>query len=215
MHLKLRILRGQLQQPTGGHAAGSSGGDIEVRRLPFRIGSGSDCHLCCRSDSVSPHHCELRWTGESLIVHDLSSAAGTFVNDVRVDQGALLRDHDRLKVGKIEFEILAEMPPAAVSPSVAYQSAETADPVDIEVSELLEKADEAERMRRMMDPSSRVFRPENPAPSTPPAPAANPSSKRPVKKAPGKLPPPPGIQGKDSIDAAQEALKKLFEKKQK
>lgn len=50
--------------------------------------------------AVSNRHCEVDARGIPLTVRDLNSKNGTYVNGVRVEGEALLRDGDRLNLGK-------------------------------------------------------------------------------------------------------------------
>ena len=79
MTVKLQVLHGKLQD-----SRGKAAGFVKVKGPVFVIGSDPDCSMCCRSNSVSPHHCEIRLEPPGIVVRDLSSESGTFVNDERV-----------------------------------------------------------------------------------------------------------------------------------
>ena len=53
---------------------------------------------------VSRLHCRLEAESEALLVVDLDSTNGTFVNDKRVDQ-ARLSSGDRLRIGRVELTV--------------------------------------------------------------------------------------------------------------
>jgi pSer/pThr/pTyr-binding forkhead associated (FHA) protein len=53
---------------------------------------------------VSRLHCRIVATAETLEVEDLSSTNGTFVNDKRIDRGALING-DRLRIGRVELTV--------------------------------------------------------------------------------------------------------------
>jgi pSer/pThr/pTyr-binding forkhead associated (FHA) protein len=73
---------------------------IILTQPEFLIGRGPDCDLRLAEQSVSRHHCILRQSpGGEVIVHDLGSSNGTFVNGERVRSQALLRSGDELRLG--------------------------------------------------------------------------------------------------------------------
>jgi pSer/pThr/pTyr-binding forkhead associated (FHA) protein len=53
---------------------------------------------------VSRLHCRLEAEGEGLLVVDLDSTNGTFVNDKRVERARLVSG-DRLRVGRVELTV--------------------------------------------------------------------------------------------------------------
>lgn len=73
------------------------------------VGSRRDCDLPVQSGDVSQAHCAVINTGRALLVTDLCSRAGTFINDRRVTVSPLRRG-DRLRVGSVpvDVEYLAE-----------------------------------------------------------------------------------------------------------
>jgi pSer/pThr/pTyr-binding forkhead associated (FHA) protein len=215
MIVKLRILHGKLENRQGR----SVGQDVKVRGPRFVIGSDPDCSMRCQSSTVSAHHCEIRIESDSAFVQDLYSETGTFVNDERVHREQVLKAGDILRIGRLEFEVLVEAGAKGGAPKPA---AAKADPVDDYISDLLVEADEEDRARRLEDPEARHFRPDPAAAdaetsqdSEEPGAEEDPKKKklqRPKKKPPAKLPPPPPITADNTVDAAEETLKKLFTK---
>jgi transcriptional regulator with AAA-type ATPase domain len=73
----------------------------EARRLrigehPLHVGRDADNHLVLADRAVSPFHCRFEPSGEGLVLRDLGSVNGTYVNGVRivrvvVDAGASIR----------------------------------------------------------------------------------------------------------------------------
>ena len=78
------------------------------------IGSRRDCHLPLNDPEVSKVHCAIVHTGRELIVCDLCSRSGTFVNGQPVRVGTL-NPGDTLRVGAIELTIALIGPPDAPS----------------------------------------------------------------------------------------------------
>lgn len=215
MIVKLRVLHGKLQNRRGENA----GLEVKVRGPRFIIGSAPDSSMCCRSRTISPHHCEIRVEDQEAIVRDLGSETGTYLNEQRLQDGRALTEGDRLRVGRLEFEVLIDRAAPSRSPRRASGGEPKADPVAEFVSELLVEADEEDRARRMEDPESRHFQlPQGPS-RTPDGEETTREEKTeetkrikrpPPKKPPGKLPPPPPVVADTTVEAAEETLKKLF-----
>ena len=68
------------------------------------IGRSSGAEFTVDAALVSRLHCRLTAGASELQVHDLDSTNGTFVNGTRVTD-AILKDGDRLGVGRVEFVI--------------------------------------------------------------------------------------------------------------
>ncbi|MEY4608098.1 MAG: hypothetical protein RL625_315 [Gemmatimonadota bacterium] len=84
---------------------------------PFVVGRATtnDCPVV--DPTVSRQHAELRVTADCLVVRDLGSSNGTFVNDAPVSaDGGTARAGDRVRFGKVGFTVSAI---AAAPPPVA------------------------------------------------------------------------------------------------
>ena len=66
---------------------------------PFEIGRSSKCDLPIDQESISRQHVRIVFEQGAHMVTDLGSTNGTWVNEARVQKGAL-RDGDQLKVGR-------------------------------------------------------------------------------------------------------------------
>jgi len=88
---------------------------IPLATKKFLIGREQDCHLRPNSELVSRHHCVFTVDDFSVHVRDLGSTNGTFVNDQRVRGEVLLNSGDRIRVGKLDFELAIGEPVAAMS----------------------------------------------------------------------------------------------------
>jgi predicted component of type VI protein secretion system len=213
MKVRLKILHGTLQDAHGHRAVQ----EVKVRGPRFVIGRADECSLCCRSDSVLPHHCELLVDQQRAVIRPLSDKAGTFINGQPVEQEQALHSGDQLRIGRLDFEVLIteEPAPVTVEPPPEPESDSAAE----EISDLLARADERERIERQEHPELRVLHlaasGDKPAqPEADAAAAAEEAAKhKRGKKKPGKLPtrpPKDEIKGDDSTEAAQAALRKLF-----
>lgn len=68
------------------------------------IGRRQDCDLCIPLSVVSRRHCEIYTEFDKLMIRDLKSRNGTFVNNESVDE-AQLKAGDVLKIGPLKFVI--------------------------------------------------------------------------------------------------------------
>ena len=198
MKVKLRVVQGLLQNRNGDDA----GMVINIRRKRFVIGSAEDANMRCLSKLISPHHCEVAVEEEDRVtVRDLASETGTFLNDERLTDTQQLNHGDRLKIGRLEFQV---------------EFGAASDPVSKFVNDLLEEGDEEARLQRLQDPQQRQFRsaPALARPIEEPAalPVAAKKFQRPPKQPPGKLPPAKPVVADNSVDAAKESLKRIFQK---
>src|SRR5260221_12745686 len=66
--------------------------------------------------SVSGRHCEVRLRGEELIVRDLQSTNGTFVDGKKISEG-VVKLGQTLGVGEVELRFEASAPPEAAGGS--------------------------------------------------------------------------------------------------
>src|SRR5262245_17619507 len=81
-------------------------------RLTLRVGAGviktvgrtAPADFVLPAALVSRLHCRLEASQDGLMVVDLDSTNGTFVNDRRVERAAL-RTGDRLRVGRVELTV--------------------------------------------------------------------------------------------------------------
>lgn len=80
----------------------------EVTELPFLIGRHEDCDLRVPVPAISGHHAELSVGDDGLVVRDLGSKNGTFVNHERIDGERRLAEGDVLHVANQEFLVLRD-----------------------------------------------------------------------------------------------------------
>ncbi len=86
------------------------------------LGRRPDCGLRIPTRDVSRQHCALHIQGNSLIVKDLGSSNGTYVNGRRVAE-TKLRAGDRLQVGPVVFVVQVDGKPAKITPADAQPTA--------------------------------------------------------------------------------------------
>ncbi|ADV63102.1 FHA domain containing protein [Isosphaera pallida ATCC 43644] len=98
----------------------------------FRIGRGETCHLRPNSEQVSREHAEIQILADRVVVRDLGSRNGTFVNGTRIEGEVTLKDGETISVGPLTFlvGIQAVVASAPVAPQ-ATASAPAAAPVPV------------------------------------------------------------------------------------
>src|SRR5437762_3503970 len=102
---------------------GSQGLTLELKSGAYRIGRGTGNEFQIDHPSVSVAHCELMLISGSLLVRDLGSTNGTFIDHQRIGEGTLLFGQI-LQVGIVEL-VLAE--PLRLSPGLAITADLSAD----------------------------------------------------------------------------------------
>lgn len=75
------------------------------------VGRHPRCEIRLNVDGIDSMHCVLALGPGGLVVRDLGSSGGTFVNGVRTEQN-VLQNGDTLKIGTFQFRL--EMAPAAL-----------------------------------------------------------------------------------------------------
>lgn len=83
---------------------------IGGRRLPLAdgehvLGRDRDCAVVLSDGTVSRHHAVLRVDGEGVVLEDLGSANGTFVDDRRLDEATTVGEGDRLRIGRVRLSL--------------------------------------------------------------------------------------------------------------
>jgi predicted Ser/Thr protein kinase len=77
---------------------------IEVLAGCATVGRAVNCDIIIRAGDVSKQHCQIRVDEEGVVVEDLGSANGTFVNDMQVNVSRL-RNRDLLRIAEHEFVV--------------------------------------------------------------------------------------------------------------
>lgn len=90
-------------QPLGDTCAETD--PLDLVTLPCTVGRSRDCDLQLNLDRISRHHLRLRLDGEQLLVEDLGSTNGTFVNDERIHVPTLLQPGDTLHIADYTFRL--------------------------------------------------------------------------------------------------------------
>ncbi|MBC7771304.1 MAG: FHA domain-containing protein [Pyrinomonadaceae bacterium] len=80
--------------------------EIPINRLPATIGRGEECKVRVPLSAISRKHCELQVgeDGQGIVVKDLKSANGTYINGMKVLSRDLVAG-DLLALGPVVFVI--------------------------------------------------------------------------------------------------------------
>jgi pSer/pThr/pTyr-binding forkhead associated (FHA) protein len=79
--------------------------EIVVERFPFVVGRRTDSDCCLSWLFVSRRHCRFTRTGDQVLVQDLESFNGTFVNGKRASCPLPVQKGDELRLGSCSFRV--------------------------------------------------------------------------------------------------------------
>ena len=85
------------------------------------LGRSAECDIAIPSDEISRHHAKLQVVPDGVMVEDMGSANGTFVNNQRVHGTVLMKHGDELRLDTVRFLLMS---PAAETAAAAQRSAE-------------------------------------------------------------------------------------------
>jgi predicted component of type VI protein secretion system len=114
-------------------SAGLTGQVHELKVDKTTIGRVEDNAFQIPEPSVSSHHCEILMRGSDVVVHDLNSTNGTFINGEKISE-SVLKPGQTLRLGQIEMRLETEgaaapastaAPAPASAPSPAKKPAES------------------------------------------------------------------------------------------
>ena len=77
-----------------------------VRSFPFVIGREENISLSIFTQSISRRHAQIECDGDKLLIKDLGSKNGTFLNRQRVSAPTMLNHGDVISVGDVELRFL-------------------------------------------------------------------------------------------------------------
>src|SRR3989442_6302812 len=88
-------------------SAGMTGRTHELKVDKTTIGRVEDNTFQIAEPSVSSHHCEILMRGVDVVVKDLNSTNGTFINGEKVSE-TVLKPGQVLRLGQIEMRLDTE-----------------------------------------------------------------------------------------------------------
>src|SRR2546422_8236201 len=101
---------------------GLTGRTYELKTDKTTVGRVADNTFEIPEASVSSHHAELTLRGNDVLVKDLGSTNGTFINGEKIEE-AVLKPGQILRVGMIEMRLESGDAAVAAASSAALQSA--------------------------------------------------------------------------------------------
>jgi len=79
--------------------------NIEIDRFPFVLGRHIECDHQLYHPMVSRKHCLIDWAGEEVIVADLASSNGTYVNGQPVHEATPVHDGDEISLACLSYRV--------------------------------------------------------------------------------------------------------------
>jgi pSer/pThr/pTyr-binding forkhead associated (FHA) protein len=215
----------------------NDGREIKISVPRFIIGRGDTAHLRPSSDLVSREHCEILIGDGSVIINDLKSRNGTFINGQQLEGTHVAKSGDSLRIGRLQFEVVIDPAKAGAKKpkveGVVEAASRTAtkskkasledsitdwlldgddedDPSTIE-KQIISSADTIQlnlEETSVFGGSKKQEKNEEPAEE-----AEEDTGKSKGKKKPMKLPPMPKHQHESSTTAADDVLRKFFNRR--
>ena len=228
MQVKLKVIGGK-----------NDGREIRLNIPEFVIGRGDEAHLRPNSDLISRQHCSIKVDNGRVIIADLGSRNGTFVNGRQLEGPHEAKPGDLLRVGRLQFEMVIDhVQPGAKKPKVegvAEAAARTASAAGGEgfdeesITDWLSAPQDAEdstqaladtQQFRLDETPTKLFvrsdemnRSKSSDTAEFEAPEEEPPSGTMKKKKPGRLPNRPKFSAESSKVAADEVLRKFFNRR--
>jgi pSer/pThr/pTyr-binding forkhead associated (FHA) protein len=98
--------------------------EIIIDRFPFVIGRRSDNDCSLALAFVSRRHCQFMRKGDQVVVQDLESYNGTFVNGVRALRPLPVRHGDEIDLGPCTFRVSVLASEEETAPSLVSATRE-------------------------------------------------------------------------------------------
>ncbi len=223
MQVVLRVLGGK-----------NDGREIAITTPEFIIGRGDNAQLRPTSDLISRNHCAIRLIDRKVVIEDLGSRNGTFVNGEALTGSYEAKAGDNLRVGRLQFEILIDhVKPGNKKPKVADVAEAATRAVQTEKVESIEDSitewlvgpddDVEDRIRNtetvqfnLDDTKTLESDPSDTSASSDSSKSDSSDDlgdKKKKKKEFGKLPPMPKFSHDNSTAAAGDVLRKFFNRR--
>jgi pSer/pThr/pTyr-binding forkhead associated (FHA) protein len=87
--------------------SGPTFGKVYAMVGTLTVGRSSDADLCIPIEEISRQHAKLQSASSGIVVEDLGSANGTFVNDQRVHTPTLLKAGDEVRFDTVRFLLVS------------------------------------------------------------------------------------------------------------
>src|SRR5205809_373109 len=103
---------------------GLTGRTFELKGEKTTVGRVSDNMFEIPEASVSSHHAEIHLRGNEVLIKDLNSTNGTFINGEKIASEAVLKPGQILRLGVVEMRLETSDPSAAAAASKKVQTLE-------------------------------------------------------------------------------------------
>lgn len=153
----------------------SASDSIKLTTGVTTLGRQETCQIQVKSSQVSRRHCELYEKKGVLLVKDLGSSNGTFVNGKKIRGEKALQAGDELGVGQVRFKVEQI---AGAAPKRPIASADTA------VVEAIALSDDAEEEFEIAFDDEPVAAPAPTKPAPQPVKAKSPAAKKVTQQEP-------------------------------
>jgi len=101
---------------------GMTGRSLELKVDKTTIGRVEDNMFSIAEASVSSHHCEVLLRGNDVVIHDLNSTNGTFINGEKITE-SVLKPGQTLRLGQVELRLETEGAATSSTPPPASKPA--------------------------------------------------------------------------------------------
>ncbi len=91
----------------------SDGEEFELSEISLLVGRSESCDICITEGHPSREHARVAERGGAVLVQDLHSTNGTFVNNKRIDTEAQMQPGDVVKFGDEAFSVQSLSEPEA------------------------------------------------------------------------------------------------------
>jgi pSer/pThr/pTyr-binding forkhead associated (FHA) protein len=93
-------------------SAGMTGRTHDLKAEKTTIGRVEDNSFQIAEPSVSSHHCEVLLRGNDVVIKDLESTNGTFINGEKISESPI-KPGQILRLGQVEMRLETDTPPAS------------------------------------------------------------------------------------------------------
>jgi len=92
--------------------------EVKLRDGITVVGRRDDCNIRIPAETVSRRHCQFEVSEDEVVLTDLGSSNGTFVNGRRIgeDEDVVLKPGDRITIGPATFTVQIDGEPAEIIP---------------------------------------------------------------------------------------------------